>query len=60
MPNEGGAAGCVDRIRRKYYAKWGMQMAEMIFQTRSTAIILQKLSPANPKLKRNSVRILIS
>jgi hypothetical protein len=33
VPNEGVVAGYVDRIWYKYHAKWGMQMAEMIFQT---------------------------
>ena len=35
-PNEGGVAGYGNRIRVKYTAKWGLQIAEMIFQTRST------------------------
>ena len=35
VPNKGGVAGYVDRIWRKYHAKWGMQMTGMIFQTRS-------------------------
>ncbi|MFR4864506.1 MAG: DUF6783 domain-containing protein [Oliverpabstia sp.] len=34
-PNEGGVAGYGNRIRVKYTAKWGLQIAEMIFQTRS-------------------------
>ncbi|WP_334304080.1 DUF6783 domain-containing protein [Blautia faecis] len=33
--DEGVVAGCGDRIRVKYTAKWGMQIAGMIFQTRS-------------------------
>ena len=36
VPNKGGVAGYVDRIWHKYHAKWGMQMAGMIFQTRSS------------------------
>ena len=36
-PDEGGVAGYVDRIGTKYAAKWGVQMAEMNFQTRSKA-----------------------
>ena len=36
MPNKGGVAGYVDRMRRKYRAKWGMQMAGMNFKTRSS------------------------
>ena len=35
-PNEGGVAGYVNRMRVKYTAKWGLQIAEMIFQTRSS------------------------
>ena len=34
-PNEGGVAGYGNRIRVKYTAKWGLQIAKMIFQTRS-------------------------
>ena len=33
--DEGVVAGCGNRIRVKYTAKWGMQIAGMIFQTRS-------------------------
>ncbi len=36
VPNERGVAGYVDRIWRKYHAKWGVQMAGMNFQTRSS------------------------
>ena len=35
--NEGGVAGCVDRMRAKYTAKWGVQLAGMIFKTRSNS-----------------------
>ena len=34
--NEGGVAGYGNRMRVKYTAKWGLQIAEMIFQTRSS------------------------
>ena len=34
-PNEGGVAGYGNRMRVKYTAKWGLQIAEMIFQIRS-------------------------
>ena len=37
-PNEGGVAGYGNRIRVKYTAKWGLQIAEMIFQTRSSTL----------------------
>ena len=37
--NEGGAAGCVNRMKAKYHAKWGVQIAGMIFQTRSRFLI---------------------
>ena len=35
-PDEGAVAGYGNRIRVKYTAKWGVQIAGMIFQTRST------------------------
>ena len=35
-PNEGDVAGYGNRMRVKYTAKWGLQIAEMIFQTRSS------------------------
>ena len=34
-PNEGGVAGYGNRMRVKHTAKWGLQISEMIFQTRS-------------------------
>ena len=33
--NEGGVAGYVNRMKVNYAAKWGVQIAGMIFQTRS-------------------------
>ena len=33
--NEGGVAGYVNRMKVKSPAKWGVQIAGMIFQTRS-------------------------
>ena len=39
-PIEGGVAGYVDRKRAKYTAKWGVQIAGMIFETRSSCNIL--------------------
>ena len=36
--NEGGIAGYVDRMRDKFPAKWGVQMAGMNFQTHSNAV----------------------
>ncbi len=39
-PDEGVVAGYNNRIRAKYTAKWGVQIAEMIFQTRSRACTL--------------------
>ena len=33
--NEGGVAGYVNRMKAKYTAKCGVQIAEMIFQTGS-------------------------
>ena len=38
-PDEGAVAGYGNRIRVKYTAKWGVQIAGMIFQTRSKPII---------------------
>ena len=37
-PDEGVVAGYGNRIRAKYTAKWGVQIVEMIFQTRSNII----------------------
>ena len=34
-PDEGAVAGYGNRIRAKYTAKWGVQIAGMIFQTSS-------------------------
>ena len=34
-PDEGAVVGYGNRIRVKYTAKWGLQIAEMFFQTRS-------------------------
>ncbi|MFR4084545.1 MAG: DUF6783 domain-containing protein [Lachnospiraceae bacterium] len=39
-PNEGGVAGYGNRMRVKYTANWGLQIAEMIFQTRSRYSVL--------------------
>ena len=36
-PNKGDIVSYADRIRAKYTAKWGVQMAGMNFQTRSIA-----------------------
>ncbi|WP_319017605.1 DUF6783 domain-containing protein, partial [Mediterraneibacter gnavus] len=36
-PDEGAVAGYGNRIRAKSPAKWGVQIAGMIFQTRSKA-----------------------
>ena len=37
LPDEGAVAGYGNRIRVKYTAKWGVQIAGMIFQTGSRA-----------------------
>ena len=37
-PDEGAVAGYGNRIRVKYTAKWGVQIAESLFQTRSSAL----------------------
>ena len=39
-PDEGAVAGYGNRIRAKYTAKWGVQIAGMNFQTRSDMINL--------------------
>ena len=36
-PEEGAVAGYGNRIRAKYTAKWGVQIAGMLFQTGSKA-----------------------
>ena len=38
-PDEGAVAGYGNRIRVKYTAKWGVQIAGMIFQTHSRAYL---------------------
>ena len=38
-PDEGAVAGYDNRIRVKYTAKWGVQIAGMIFQTGSSISI---------------------
>ncbi len=37
-PDEGVVAGYDNRIRAKYTAKWGVQIAGMLFQTRSSNV----------------------
>ena len=37
-PDEGAVAGYGNRIRAKYAAKWGVYLAESLFQTRSNLI----------------------
>ena len=37
-PDEGVVAGYDNRIRAKYTAKWGVQIAGMIFQTGSNTV----------------------
>ena len=39
-PDEGAVAGYGNRIRAKYTAKWGVQIAGMIFQTGSNVLML--------------------
>uniref|UniRef100_UPI00402A43B3 DUF6783 domain-containing protein n=1 Tax=Anaerobutyricum hallii TaxID=39488 RepID=UPI00402A43B3 len=38
--NEGGVAGYGNRMKAKYTVNWGVQIAGMIFQTRSIACLL--------------------
>ena len=42
-PDEGAIAGYGNRIRVKSPAKWGVQIAGMIFQTRSSAGHLENI-----------------
>ncbi|MHA9742126.1 DUF6783 domain-containing protein [Robinsoniella peoriensis] len=44
VPNTGYIARYVPFIRDKYTAKWGVQMAGMIYQTRSRVYNLQSLN----------------
>ena len=49
-PDEGAVAGYGNRIRAKYTAKWGVQIAGMIFQTRSKVFSVKKRTvPHNVK-----------
>ena len=53
--NEGGVAGYVNRMKAKYTAKWGVQIAGMIFQTRSTGYLT--LHFKNPVLYYDASRL---
>ena len=54
--NEGGVVGYVDRMRAKYTAKWGVQMAGMNFQTRSgTALLVTRLLLKTVKLRHTLI-----
>ena len=44
-PDEGAVAGYGNRIRAKYTAKWGVQIAGMIFQTGSSNIYVCQYNP---------------
>ena len=46
-PDEGVVAGYDNRIRAKYTAKWGVQIAGMIFQTRSRQDHIQEFAHAS-------------
>ena len=48
-PDEGVVAGYDNRIRVKYTAKWGVQIAGMIFQTRSSVLYLYEIVAAGKK-----------
>ncbi|MEJ8773405.1 DUF6783 domain-containing protein [Blautia sp. HCN-1074] len=39
---EGGVAGYANRKKAKYTAKWGAQIAGMIFQTHSRTCLMSK------------------
>lgn len=49
--NERGVAGYADRMRDKYTAKWGVQMAGMNFQTRSKLTCLLTQTPLWMKVR---------
>ena len=38
--NKGGVAGYVNRMKVKYTAKWGVQIAGMIFKTHSRVCLI--------------------
>ena len=42
-PDEGAVAGYGNRIRAKYTAKWGVQIAGMLFQTRSSTKTIKSI-----------------
>ena len=44
-PDEGAVASYGNRIRVKYTAKWGVQIAGMIFQTGSSNIYVCQYNP---------------
>ena len=55
--NEGGVAGYGDWMRAKYTAKWGVQAAEMVFQTHSSFSIRKRVccTRSQSKLRPRSV-----
>ena len=42
--NEGGVAGYVNWMKAKYTANWGVQIAGMIFQTRSSYLNFDEIA----------------
>ena len=63
--NEGGVAGYVNRMKVKYAAKWGVQIAGMIFQTRSRRYYfyvysnrLRKLGPQRNLRRLSRIHVL--
>ena len=56
-PDEGAVAGYGNRIRVKYTAKWGVQIAGMIFQTHSSNVLQDILgSITSEQLRRSAER----
>ncbi len=52
--NKGGVAGYVNRMKVKYTAKWGVQIAGMIFQTHSRAYTTKCGAISAPHFDRRS------
>ena len=58
--DEGAVAGYGNRIRVKSPAKWGVQIAEMIFQTGSNAVRISFQHYSRDILKIYCVRVSIT
>ncbi|WP_342980201.1 MULTISPECIES: DUF6783 domain-containing protein [unclassified Ruminococcus] len=56
-PDEGAVAGYGNRIRVKSPAKWGVQIAGMIFQTRSKAVQQTLFLQSENSAKQNPFQV---